>query len=211
MLINGLVFAGQMLFVDSREPESIIQLLKSRLSVSVIKLDPADYVVGNVGIERKTVGDFLASLASGRLYEQLGRLRRAYQRPFLLVEGLLDWSVLSNPHWFCSALQNVVLADIPVIFSYSVENSAQVIERLARCVVAPISITTIQKSITDEQVPVNVLCAFPGIGKKKAEMLIGRFGTLNAVFCATKAELRSAGVGRKSARTIRSVLVTEKK
>lgn len=195
-----------MLFVDSREPDSILTLLKKRVPVTVTKLDPADYVVGNIGIERKTIGDFLTSLASRRLYEQLGRLRRAYQHPYLLIEGLLDWSTITNPHWFCSALQNAVLAGIPIIFSHSIENSAQVIERLAKCTSTPTTIVTIQKSLTPKQVPTKVLCAFPGIGKKKAEKLLNHFGTLGAIFSAKRADLRALGIGKKTARTVHDTL-----
>src|SRR3989338_2343698 len=99
-----------MIYVDYREPEKIIELLKKNNAVKVAKLEVGDYIIDGVVIERKTIVDFLSSLASGKIFEQVERLRQNCQKPYLLIEGLIDWSYMKNPHWFCSSLQKIVLS-----------------------------------------------------------------------------------------------------
>ena len=52
-------------------------------------LESGDYVMGGaiVGVERKTTGDFAASLTRGRLFPQLAQLRQTVERPLLIIEG----------------------------------------------------------------------------------------------------------------------------
>lgn len=38
-------------------------------------------------VERKTIDDFVASVANGRLFRQIARLERAVPRPLLILEG----------------------------------------------------------------------------------------------------------------------------
>ena len=64
-------------------------------SVEVRRLPAGDVAVGSrVLIERKTVEDFLASLADGRLFRQAAHLTRGATRPLLILEG--DPEVLSR-------------------------------------------------------------------------------------------------------------------
>src|SRR5947208_2987689 len=46
-----------------------------------------NYAVGRSLVEQKTVNDLRRSIIEGRFWLQIGRLRRATARPYLLVEG----------------------------------------------------------------------------------------------------------------------------
>lgn len=61
-----------------------------RLGVRIViePLPAGDYrVQGGALVERKTVADLHGSLARGRLWSQVGRVRDAAVLPFLFIEG----------------------------------------------------------------------------------------------------------------------------
>jgi len=58
------------------------------VSLEVRRLEIGDYVVANaVVVERKTIGDFAASVIDARLFRQAGALIQAKLRPALVLEG----------------------------------------------------------------------------------------------------------------------------
>lgn len=79
------------IIVDSREKESIRKILDSYgVSYKIETLITGDYEVrtkeGDVTVERKTVTDFIGSLMSGRLEQQMRRLSEK-NCPMLLITG----------------------------------------------------------------------------------------------------------------------------
>lgn len=84
-------------FIDNREM-STIRLLKKMRECEVIKLPLGDLlIVGNSGaliVERKTVSDFISSIRSNRLWDQLLRLMKTKEilgykvkRRLLVIHG----------------------------------------------------------------------------------------------------------------------------
>jgi len=57
--------------VDIHEPAGIIELLEKKADIHIGNITPGDYVFPPVGIERKTYADFLQSVKTRRLFEQL--------------------------------------------------------------------------------------------------------------------------------------------
>ena len=90
-----------MLYVDNREirsgvPRFLTNLL-SKTDMKIQLLKSADYAFGDIGIERKCISDlyhtlFMKKKEGGRLWRQLGVLKDTYKKPYLLVEGTIDWS-----------------------------------------------------------------------------------------------------------------------
>src|SRR3989338_5002522 len=78
------------ILVDVHERESRVAE-KLRLlgwAVQEVPLEAGDYLLGGlIGIERKTVTDFVSSLTHGRLFRQLFQLRRSVHTPVLIIEG----------------------------------------------------------------------------------------------------------------------------
>lgn len=65
-------------------------------SVTVTQLEAADIVVGDVGIERKSWSDYVASMEDGRFAEQDAKMG-AYDAAYILVEGdLADTETLAH-------------------------------------------------------------------------------------------------------------------
>src|SRR5438093_2982165 len=83
------------LVVDSNEPEDIPERLRELgVEIEVRKIAPGDYVLGPVGIERKTLYDFFNSMVRKTLFEQVQRLRDAYPQPHVYLEG--DLALISK-------------------------------------------------------------------------------------------------------------------
>ncbi|MFT4092905.1 MAG: ERCC4 domain-containing protein, partial [Niabella sp.] len=112
-----------LLQADHREIRSGIPSLlgeNTRLSVTLTALPVGDYIINNyIGIERKTAADFVQSIISNRLFEQISRLRRAIPRPLLIIEG----NPYGTSHQISeSAIRNAMLSvmiawQVPVLFA----------------------------------------------------------------------------------------------
>ena len=79
-----------MIFVDDREPERIVRLLRSMgVDVRRKRLEIGDYLVTSssreVAVERKSVEDFESSIIDGRLFDQVHRLSKKYPLSFLCI------------------------------------------------------------------------------------------------------------------------------
>jgi len=76
--------------VDHREYRSNVvkNLAIKGVFIEPEQLDVGDYVLSSrIGVERKNVDDYLESLISKKLFKQIARLRDAYSRPILVLEG----------------------------------------------------------------------------------------------------------------------------
>jgi len=76
--------------VDQREYRSNVvkNLAIKGVTIESQQLDVGDYVLSSrIGVERKNTQDFISSLIDGKLFKQLQRLRDAYSRPILILEG----------------------------------------------------------------------------------------------------------------------------
>lgn len=111
--------------VDVHEPDHIRdELRRLGAETATLSLLIGDYRSGGSIVERKSVGDLHTSLTTGRLWGQLGRLRAAGMRPFLLVEGkALDAGPVSP-----AAIRGAMLAasehGVTVVRSESEQDSA---------------------------------------------------------------------------------------
>lgn len=87
-----------MIYVDSREQRKMSESFPNGTPVHVMELESADFMFyGNgpkgpsswlVGIERKTTTDYIDSMRSGRLGDQLRRMSESYDVYYVLIEGI---------------------------------------------------------------------------------------------------------------------------
>ena len=209
--------------VDVNEPDDIPAILEAlNIDVRRQRLAPADYVVGPIAIERKSVGDFHSSLVQKRLFEQLGRLKETYPPPVaLILEGdiaaLLD--EVRAPRAFWGALLAVsVDMDVRVIPTGSRAGTAEMLSVLAHRVARsrvgrgggggggtevrykPVTMTPAEQQRF-------VVQGLPGIGDTMSNSLLERFGSLRRLFAAPERELlRAPGIGKKRAAEISALL-----
>jgi len=200
--------------VDHRElPSGVsVALRQLGLEVTLVTLAAGDYVVGaQTLIERKTVRDLHASVASTRFWQQLNRLHASATHAIIVIEGRdLDAGQLSR-----SGVRGVLVAladrGIPVIRANDPEDTALWIRSIAvsraqrkRVRVAP---PYRRPTGTRDGIQVSMLCAIPLVSLASARAVVARFGSILAIAQATPSDLQTVhGVGRRRADAIHAAL-----
>ncbi|NIM44368.1 MAG: hypothetical protein GTN80_01595 [Nitrososphaeria archaeon] len=204
-----------MIVVDIHEPSYIPERLTDMgIDVEVKAISPGDYVVGDVGIERKSLHDFYQSIVKKRLFRQLERLREAYTSPFLLLEGdLIEVSSFSNPAIFWGAFLSVTLdVGVPLIFTTNQEQTTSLLQvldkRLSKKRVRMKEVARYRPPhLSDEELQRYIVKGLPNIGEKSAERLLEAFGTVRNVFNANKNQLIAVpNIGRKKSSEVTRIL-----
>jgi Fanconi anemia group M protein len=206
-----------LIHADQRERRSgVLEALDALEGVEcqVCQLDVGDYLLGlQTVVERKSTSDFVASIIDRRLFNQIERMKATFGEPLLIIEGPdpLDDPGL-HPNALRGALSYVqVLQRIPIIRTRDAEDTAAFLHTMGRHVQHglgyEISLHRKPKASDPAAQQEYVAAAIPGIGPKLARALLARFGTLEALFCATKDDLVSvSGVGEVTAERFRALL-----
>ncbi len=223
------------LLVDHRE-RALAELLADVCGeVSFAQLPVGDYLLvsdsGAVVVERKTVSDFLVSVRSNRLWDQLLRMMKAekvlgyrVKRRILLIHGnfedyfeairygsrrslLVHWSQLMGAY-----LEVVYVYNTPII--HAEDDTA--LKAFMRILVKRES-SGMNDKLPDAKwyrkparadLPVRdrkkyILAALPYIGEVLAENLLDHFPTISDVACASTEELQKVPkIGKKKAAII---------
>ncbi|MBS3080656.1 hypothetical protein J4221_04245 [Candidatus Pacearchaeota archaeon] len=187
-----------LIIADIHEKNSLVlsELISSKeiiLEISSLKI--ADYVIGTNIIERKTISDFISSMISKRLIQQLKQMQE-YPKKLLIIEGDINQVYKENSD-ISGALRGFIISllmnyQMPLLFSEDCKDTAQYLITLAKQqkkTKSPISLhSRIPK--TKEEQKKYVLEAFPGIGPKKSEKLLEKLPNLLSIFNASEEELK---------------------
>jgi ERCC4-type nuclease len=185
------------IIVDTREKQSsvISSLAEEKANIKIEKLDIADYLIGEIAIERKTFSDFLGSMINKRLIEQLIEIKK-YPKAFLILEGFYynykDFKVHEN------AIRGMLLSvitefQIPIIYTEDEKDTARFLILLAKKQEKEKKELTIRPTKTLKTIEEQkrfILEGFPGIGATLSKKLLQEFPNLNSIFQASKEELR---------------------
>jgi len=190
------------------------QLERMGADVRVSLLAVGDYEVGSgTVVERKSVGDLHASVLAGRLWGQIGALRRGARYPFLLVEGPdLDRGPIPprSIRGICLAAQRL---GIRLLRSVDVADSVQWLfllagqcQRRGRPRDRPRAAQRPQHQ-TPMEAAEAMLTAVPGLSTVSARALLARFGSVAAVVAAEPGDwLAVPGIGLERARSLADTL-----
>lgn len=200
--------------VDSRErsQELIDRLEELGCSLVIETLDTGDYLLSDrIAAERKTVLDFENSIVDGRLFDQLDRMKRAFESPVLIIEGSRrDFKLDKNV--ILGAIASVYTDfNIPVIRTAGPKGSADIIARIANReqngkVRAP-SPKGGLRAKSHEEFQENIIGNMPGVGTRLSKALLKRFGSVRGVANATVEELMEVEkIGKKKALQIHKTL-----
>ena len=197
--------------IDDREPKHLIELLDVEFEeqIETIRLDVADYVCGNVAIERKAVPDFLASMNDGRLFSQVQNMMANYEHNYIVVVGSID-DIESEKLNAYLGMQVSIAVRTPIKILHVSDDSEfvyvvkKIIEKqfdgkeFARKIIKP---------TTAEDPKVAILCQIPGIGSKTAKEILKKYDSILSISTSTVDELTEIdGIGKKMAGKILDVL-----
>lgn len=237
------------IIADSRESRSkILKALQGikNCEVEIKQLEAGDYVVSDMCAVsvKASISDFCQSLSGGgaaaaHLFDELKRMKDAYEIPVLILNGVLSFDFKNNrsftyrPMWskeagkminvkvdlkrppasIIGALAAIARMGVPIIQTTNEHYAAQVIFRLAY-----------QEQINEKR-PLKIQKAKKAgltlperqrlvveslVGPVTAEALLNKFGTPLNVFNATEDQLKETkGVGDKRAKEIREILTTK--
>lgn len=204
-----------MITASVHEPDSIIFILKSSAEVTVSNITPGDYVFPPCGIERKTYSDFLQSLKTRRLLDQLSRLKACYPYSYLIIEEPNLLSIIAPKDSHALHVYKVILylhdKGICTLFSASPEHTAQIIllihKRMKRkfpsLVCSPARYRPKAKTLRDEQI--HFLQGIPGIGATTAKKILAEKESIFTFFSRSQVDQTKA-IGRKRARHMRILM-----
>ena len=215
--------------VDYREKSSKIPSILDRIGIKFKydNLPVADYIVGDIPIERKDIHDYIASLSDGRLHRQLYELSYNYPFSYLVVIGYISEALLFSKfsrHAYISSLVGSSLKRAPegkqgqVVtvnletnydFAYFIKCLSDKLENYEPRLPSG---TVTKKVYTDEERVINIISAFPGISEVKAKNIIRHFGSIKRFTNASKSELMEVeGIGKVIADKIHKLINYEVK
>jgi len=204
--------------VDSRESRSGVPERLARLpgvTTEVRELSSGDYVIeGKLAIERKDANDFLLSVMSGRLFDQVARMSTEHERFLVLIEGdvfstrseVLPEAIIGALAWL-GHLSGAGVVHVP-----SAEHTPKMIRRLAihatHGLGYEIALRSAKPKVTNPlAVAQYIVSGLPSVGPTTALTLLRHFGTAQAVFAASRDELLTVkGIGPNTADNIRQAL-----
>ncbi len=176
------------IIIDSRERNTeLISALEDRGIEAMIKtIAVGDYIISDrVGIERKTVSDFENSLMNGRMFEQLARLKEAYERPILLIEGSREDFRLKQNVVFGAIISMYIDDNLQVLLSEGIDDTADMLFSLAKHEQSEKARMPSLKggahAYTDSEYQEYIVGNIPGVGPKLAKALLSHFGSISNI------------------------------
>jgi Fanconi anemia group M protein len=194
--------------VDRHEKNSLVvaELIDNRAEIELKVLPIADYIVGDVAIERKSISDFISSMLNKRLVRQIEGLKQ-YPNRMLIIEGIEErqlYTENSSTGLHANAVRGMLLSIMldsktPVLFTHDYKDTARFLMVLAKRLenkYKDVSFRVKRKSFNVAEQQRMILEGFLGIGPKSAKKLLKHFGTVRAVISASEEELKKI-IGKK--------------
>ncbi|PNX46441.1 MAG: hypothetical protein BV459_06380 [Thermoplasmata archaeon M11B2D] len=207
------------IIVDHRESRSPVMrfLTQKDALVEPQQLDVGDYIVSpRIGVERKTVDDFLNSLIEGKLFVQMKNLRATYARPLLLIEGdgLLTKRNISHNAIFGSFAAIMVDFGIPIITTHTPQETADFLAVMAQREQKEgdrtVSVRGEKTARTISEQQQFLVEGLPNVSAVLAQRLLQHFGSIRSLANASEEELcQINGIGKNIAAEILKILNAE--
>ncbi len=203
--------------VDHRELKNEVskELFEMGIVLSPCAMEAGDFQASErVGIERKSLEDFVASLIDGRMFEQAKRLADTYPRPVLLLEGEGDIYTIRKVHENAihGAIASLIIDyRIPVFRTKDPKETAKFIAAMAKR--EQIDLGKENKPRGDKQSfsvkewQEFIVAGLPGVGGVLGKGLLKRFKSVKGVVNASAEELTEVEkIGKKKAERIKEIL-----
>ena len=207
------------IIVDSREASSaakiVTALVERGVHIKTETLEKGDYILSDqCAVERKTVHDFVYTLTRRYLFEQLFKLKDAYPKALILLEGYLPIIYKFShiqPAAIWGAMFNLAKNGIAIVNTASYKETADFLYVAAR-----------QEQIAEKRTPVvhafkkcdtladsqlYFVASLPNIGREKAEAILKSYQTpLNAMINVDDWQKTVHGLGPVITNKVKEVL-----
>jgi len=188
------------IIIDIHEKNSLIisELQSSnQVNIEIKSLKIGDYLIGNTIIERKTINDFISSMLSKRLIQQIKQMQK-YKQQLIIIEGMDEQELYRtdtklNPNAIRGFILSLTLnQNIPIIFTKDCQDTSQYLIILAKQQLKPKTEITLHQRIpkTIKEQKHYILEAFPNIGPITAKKLLKKFKTISNTINAEEQELK---------------------
>lgn len=191
------------IIIDNREKNSLVipELLNQNFEIEYKQLPIADYLIGNIAIERKTIQDLKSSIINKRIMQQLIELKQ-YPFHLLLIEGISDENIYAPP-LHENALRGFLLSialefQTPMIFTQNAKDTAKYLSVIAKK--KPSQEPSLRPSkifLSEKEQLQFILEGFPNIGPKTAKKLLEKYNSIKAAINAPEEEIKAL-IGKKS-------------
>lgn len=180
----------------------------------------SDYLIG---IERK-YEDYVSSLYTETLSKQIKELKENFEYAFLFIqydsleEAIADNAMSINPESLKGSLASIMCREyIPIFFTgnFFVDMVCKTIEKFYDGKTEskhydPIRKKPKKRKATAPEVQLDLTSRLPGVGKKRAHLLLETFKTPLGLASADPSEIaKLPGFGTKSAKKINEILARE--
>lgn len=212
------------IFIDHRERSSEInkELIKRDIEIIEKQLVIADFVIKTknlngdiitVGVERKTINDFLNSIIDRRIISQLIGLKKHFDTPLLIIEGEENIYQVRNFH--PNAIRGMMASiaidfNIPILYTRNNKDTANLLAIIAKRLEKPRSLPSLlkkRKPLTLKQQQEFLIESLPGIGPTISKSLLNKFKTIKKIINATEEELKEVEkLGPKKIGNLKKVL-----
>ncbi len=202
--------------VDVREKGSILskKLVELGMDVKVQTLATADIIVSDkIGIERKTVPDFVNSIIDKRIFTQLRDLKNNFENPLIVLEGEEDLYSVRNihPNAIRGMLATIVSSfKIPILRTKDSLDTVELIRTIAKREQTQEEkdiATRVKTPMTTREQQEFIIESLPMIGPSLSKALLRKFKTVKKIMNAPQKELEKVEkIGSKKAKEIQNIL-----
>ncbi|MDT7859151.1 MAG: ERCC4 domain-containing protein [Candidatus Aenigmarchaeota archaeon] len=210
-----LTLSNNIVFVDYREEKIANLLEKMGCKIVRMNLPIGDFVVNDVGIERKSFEDFISSIIDGRIFEQANSLSSAFKKPIIIVEGFGVVERIHENSFYATLAYIVSKSNVTIFRTKNEEETAKLIYWIARKEFensGNVGFKIKEKKVSVQNIQERILAAFPGISTVLSKRILKKFGSLKKFFNASEKELMEVdGIGEKTAKRIRKIIEEEYK
>ncbi len=206
------------IIADHREKYVIKEFARRKIEYESKQLVIADFVIGDIGIERKTQNDFINSIIDKRLMEQIIVLKENFKIPLLIVEGDENMYEIRNfhPNAIRGMFASIALDyQIPIIHTKNYKDTVAFLEVILNRIKKgqkPISLLKKRKPLSLKQQQELLIESLPGIGPTLSKSLLKEFGNVKSIINANDEVLESIDkIGPKKSKKIKEILESEYK
>ncbi|MCH8329312.1 MAG: DEAD/DEAH box helicase [Nanoarchaeota archaeon] len=208
------------IFADFREKGSgvIKELIELEVELKLDALPTADYILSSrVGVEFKTVEDFVQSIIDGRLLQQIKSLKNNFERPLLVIEGIEDIYSVRNVH--ANAIRGMLAAitvsyGVPILYTKNFKDTASLLNIIAKReqegTGKDFSLHPQKRALSIKEQQEYIVSSLPGVGSALSKPLLKYFKSVKNVINAEQKELEKVEkIGKKKAEKIKDIVDRE--